>query len=95
MADEEDELVDDAEIEDDEELADDDDEDLDLDEDFEEDDELVDDELDEEEADDGRSETPGRIQPRRSDEFLCQSCFILKPRAQLAEGETDLCVDCV
>lgn len=41
------------------------------------------------------TETPGRIQPRRSDEFLCQACFILKPRAQLADGESDLCVDCV
>lgn len=66
--------------------ADDDDED-------EEDDEDEDD--DDDDGDDSRSDTPGRIQPRRSDEFLCQSCFILKPRAQLAEGETDLCVDCV
>jgi len=65
--------------------------------------EIDDEDLDDEDEDDddesdaqaGGGEGPGKIQPRRSDEFLCQSCFILKPRAQLAEGETDLCVDCV
>ena len=59
------------------------------------DDEDDDDEEDEVADAAGKSDGPAKIQPRRSDEFLCQSCFILKPRGQLAEGETDLCVDCV
>lgn len=58
--------------------------------------------LDEEEADlededlepDDRSEGSGRILPRRDDEFLCRSCFLVKPLSQLAKGEKDLCRDC-
>ena len=58
--------------------------------------------LDEEEADlededlepDDRGEGSGRIVPRRDDEFLCRSCFLVKPLSQLAKGEKDLCRDC-
>lgn len=58
--------------------------------------------LDEEEADlededlepDDRGEGSGRIVPRRDDEFLCRSCFLVKPLSQLANGEKDLCRDC-
>ena len=68
------------------ELGSDDDEDEDGDEDEEE---------EEDEGDAGKGAPSGKIQPRREDEFLCQSCFILKPMGQLADGETNLCVDCV
>ncbi len=58
--------------------------------------------LDEEEAElededlepDDRGEGSGRIVPRRDDEFLCRSCFLVKPLSQLAKGEKDLCRDC-
>jgi hypothetical protein len=51
---------------------------------------LEDDEL---ETDD-RGEPTGRVVPRRDDEFLCRSCFLVKPLSQLAKGEKDLCRDC-
>lgn len=57
--------------------------------------------IDEEEADledddepDNPAEGTGKIVPRRDDEFLCKSCFLVKPRSQLAKGEKDLCRDC-
>jgi hypothetical protein len=52
--------------------------------------ELEDDDL---EPDD-RAEGGGKIVPRRDDEFLCRSCFLVKPLSQLAKGEKDLCRDC-
>ena len=52
--------------------------------------ELEDEELEPEE----RAEGGGRIVPRREDEFLCRSCFLVKPRSQLAKGERNLCRDC-
>jgi hypothetical protein len=51
---------------------------------------LEDDEL---EPDD-RGEGTARVVPRRDDEFLCRSCFLVKPLSQLAPGEKDLCRDC-
>src|SRR6478672_6729141 len=45
------------------------------------------------EPDDPR-EGGGKIVPRRDDEFLCRSCFLVKPLSQLAKGEKDLCRDC-
>ena len=85
--------------EDEEEDADPDDVEADLDEILKDRIAAGDDEEDEEEEDDadaGKGGTPSaRIQPRREDEFLCQSCFILKPMGQLADGEDALCVDCV
>jgi hypothetical protein len=34
------------------------------------------------------------IPVRRPDEFLCQSCFLLKPPGQLADADHQLCRDC-
>lgn len=58
--------------------------------------------LDEEEADlededlepDAPGDTSGKIVPRSDNEFLCRSCFLVKPLSQLAKGEQDLCRDC-
>jgi len=58
--------------------------------------------LDEDEADledddlepDAPGDTSGKIVPRSDNEFLCRSCFIVKPLSQLAKGEQDLCRDC-
>ncbi len=36
-----------------------------------------------------------RITPRSEDEFLCQSCFLVLPRNQLADEAAQLCRDCV
>jgi hypothetical protein len=52
-------------------------------------------ELEDEELEpDERGEGTGRVVPRRDDEFLCRSCFLVKPLSQLARGEKDLCRDC-
>jgi len=57
--------------------------------------------IDEEEADlededepDNPAEGTGKIVPRRDDEFLCRSCFLVKPLSQLAKGDKNLCRDC-
>jgi len=51
--------------------------------------------LEEEEADgDDRADGPTRIVPRRPDEFLCQSCFLLLPLRRLADPERQFCDDC-
>ncbi len=50
--------------------------------------------LDEEVDSDGRGEGPTRIAPRRTDEFLCSSCFLVLPRNQLADPKKLLCRDC-
>jgi hypothetical protein len=34
------------------------------------------------------------IPVRRPEEFLCQSCFLLKPPSQLADADHQLCRDC-
>ena len=58
----------------------------------------ADDEEDEEEDEvvdvDERGDT-NKIQPRRPGEFVCQSCFLLKPRTQLADEKNQFCLDCV
>lgn len=43
---------------------------------------------------DDRGEGPTKIVPRRPDEFLCTSCFLVRPRALLADEERMLCRDC-
>ena len=43
---------------------------------------------------DNPADGSGKIVPRRDDEFLCRSCFLVKPLSQLAKGEKDLCRDC-
>jgi hypothetical protein len=56
--------------------------------DLEEDDE-------EEDDDDGTPTQLATVIPvRRPDEFLCQSCFLLKPPGQLADRDHQLCRDC-
>jgi Domain of unknown function (DUF4193) len=51
--------------------------------------------LEEEEADgDALADGPTRIVPRRPDEFLCQSCFLLLPLRRLADKERQFCDDC-
>lgn len=53
-------------------------------------------EEEEDDGDEGADATGGRrITPRSEDEFLCQSCFLVLPRNQLADEEAQLCRDCV
>ncbi len=54
----------------------------------EDEDEIVD---HDEDADD----TFAQVIPRQPDEFVCQSCFLLKNASQLADAEHGLCKDCV
>jgi hypothetical protein len=49
---------------------------------------------DEDEEDDAPNQLATVIPVRRPDEFLCQSCFLLKPPAQLADADHQLCRDC-
>jgi hypothetical protein len=51
-------------------------------------------ELEDDDEPDGPADGGGKIVPRRDDEFLCRSCFLVKPLSQLAKGEKDLCRDC-
>ena len=52
-------------------------------------------ELEDEEIDgDDRGDGPTRIVPRRPDEFLCQSCFLVLPLRRLADKERQFCDDC-
>ena len=53
-------------------------------------------EEDEEEDDepDERGETGTKIVPRRDNEFLCKSCFLVLPRHQLADEKRMICRDC-
>ena len=56
-----------------------------------------DEELDDEEEgeeDDAPNQLATVIPVRRPDEFLCQSCFLLKPPGQLADRDHQLCRDC-
>ena len=51
--------------------------------------------LEDEEPDlDDRGDGSTRVVPRSVNEFLCRSCFLVKPLSQLARGEKDLCRDC-
>ena len=52
-------------------------------------------ELEDDEVDgDDRGDGPTRIVPRRPDEFLCQSCFLVLPLRRLADTERQFCDDC-
>lgn len=53
----------------------------------------LDDDDDEVELDD-RAGGSTRIVPRRANEFLCQSCFLVLPLNQLADKKKKLCRDC-
>jgi hypothetical protein len=54
---------------------------------------LEDDEEDDEEPDD-RGEAGTKIVPRRENEFLCKSCFLVLPLHQLADPKRMICRDC-
>ncbi len=55
----------------------------------------VDEEVEEdEEEDDAPNQLATVIPVRQPDEFLCQSCFLLKPPGQLADPAHQLCRDC-
>ena len=51
------------------------------------------------EEDDDEPDEPGeggtKIVPRRENEFLCRSCFLVLPRHQLADETRMICRDCV
>ena len=44
---------------------------------------------------DDRGEGAGAVVPKRPDEFVCQSCFLVKHPSQLADAAKQLCRDCV
>src|SRR5262249_61890500 len=53
------------------------------------------DEVEDDEVDgDGVVDGPTRIVPRRADEFLCKSCFLVLPLRRLADEERQFCDDC-
>jgi len=52
--------------------------------------EVEDDEVDVDVSGDGST----RIVPRRADEFLCKSCFLVLPLRRLADEERQFCDDC-
>ena len=57
---------------------------------LEDDDDTDDEEVESDERGDGTT----RILPRRADEFLCSSCFLVLPRTQLADEAKMVCRDC-
>jgi hypothetical protein len=54
----------------------------------------VEDEEPEDDEDDAPNQLATVIPVRQPDEFLCQSCFLLKPPGQLADADHQLCRDC-
>lgn len=54
----------------------------------------LEDEEDDDEPDD-RGEGGNKIVPRRPNEFVCSSCFLVHPRHMLADEGRQLCSDCV
>jgi Domain of unknown function (DUF4193) len=54
---------------------------------------LEEDEEEDEEPDD-RGEAGTKIVPRRENEFLCKSCFLVLPLHQLADPKRMICRDC-
>lgn len=56
---------------------------------------VEDEEEDDEPTDrDDQSDT-GKVAPKRPDEFVCQSCFLVKHPSQLADAKRQYCRDCV
>src|SRR5258708_2355378 len=49
---------------------------------------------DEDDEPDDRGEAGTKIVPRRDNEFLCRSCFLVLPRHQLADEKRMICRDC-
>ena len=58
---------------------------------------VPDEEADDEEPpeQDDRVESTLKVLPKQPDEFVCQSCFLVKHPSQLADNERALCRDCV
>ncbi|MDP9403091.1 MAG: DUF4193 domain-containing protein [Actinomycetota bacterium] len=58
---------------------------------------VVADEDEDEEAPDTeeRAEVTPKVLPKQPDEFVCQSCFLVKHPSQLADDKRMLCRDCV
>jgi len=42
-----------------------------------------------------RTEASGKVLPKQPDEFVCQSCFLVKHPSQLANPARMYCRDCV
>lgn len=56
---------------------------------------VEDDEEDDEPADKDDQADSGKVPPKRPDEFVCQSCFLVKHPSQLADAKRQYCRDCV
>ncbi len=52
-------------------------------------------EEDDEPADREDQGDSGKVAPKRPDEFVCQSCFLVKHPSQLADAKRQYCRDCV
>jgi hypothetical protein len=52
-------------------------------------------EEDDEPADREDQTDTGKVPPKRPDEFVCQSCFLVKHPSQLADAKRQYCRDCV
>lgn len=52
-------------------------------------------EEDDEPADREDQTDTGKVAPKRPDEFVCQSCFLVKHPSQLADAKRQYCRDCV
>lgn len=53
------------------------------------------DEEEDEPAERGDETDSGKVAPKRPDEFVCQSCFLVKHPSQLADAKRQYCRDCV
>jgi hypothetical protein len=53
------------------------------------------DEEEDEPADRADETDSGKVAPKRPDEFVCQSCFLVKHPSQLADAKRQYCRDCV
>lgn len=59
------------------------------------DDEDDDDDDDDYDETDDRADIALRVLPKQPDEFVCQSCFLVKNRKQIADKDNMFCRDCV
>ena len=67
------------------------------DDEFDDPEDLEDEDEDDEEAPDtdDRAEATTKVLPKQPDEFVCQSCFLVKHPSQLSDAKRQLCRDCV
>ena len=47
------------------------------------------------EAEERKERLTSAVKPLGADEFVCQSCFLVLKRSQLADARKNYCVDCV